>query len=168
MDEHAPACRVVKHATESICMLIPTFVILELTLSFQSSGGAIFKDATLRQTLHISVAAEKIPIVFSNTFGGSDPPITGASVALPTGGKAGVSGIQASPVLSVTFGGKTSGVVLRGNTLMSDELPFPVQAQQMITVTLYFQTGQSGSTSTVILEAEPHYGCKRATTLLPP
>jgi len=145
MDEHASDCRVVKHAAESICMLSPNLVILELTVSFQSSGSAVFKDATLPQTLHISVAAEKNRIVFSNTFGGSDLPITGANVALPTGGKAGVSGIQVSPVLPVTFGGKTSGIVPRGNTLTSDELPFPVQAQQMITVTLYFQTGQSGS-----------------------
>ena len=56
-----------------------------------------------------------------------------------------MAGIQASPVLPITFGGKASGTVPRGKTLTSDELAFPVQAQQMITVTMYFQTGQSGS-----------------------
>ena len=66
----------------------------------QFSSGGVLKDATLRQTLHLSVGSPKIKIAVSNTFGGSDLPITAASVSLPAGGAAGVSGIQADPIVS--------------------------------------------------------------------
>ncbi|KAF2476324.1 SGNH hydrolase [Lindgomyces ingoldianus] len=112
------------------------------------SSGSVLKDATLRQTLHMSVGAEKIKIAISNTFGGSDLPITEGSVGLPTGGAAGVSGIQASPLAAITVGGKASFTVPKGQVVVSDEIAFPVKAQQMITVSLYSQAGQSGSSIT--------------------
>ncbi|ORX98444.1 lipolytic enzyme [Clohesyomyces aquaticus] len=112
------------------------------------SSGSVLKDATLRQTLHMSVGAEKIKIAISNTFGGSELPITAGSVSLPTGGAAGVSGIQASPLAVLTVGGKSSFTVPKGQVVVSDEIDFPVQAEQMITVSLYSQAGQSGSSIT--------------------
>ncbi|KAF9524669.1 SGNH hydrolase-type esterase domain-containing protein [Crepidotus variabilis] len=109
-----------------------------------AAGSTTFRDTTIRQTLHMSVGAQKIRVVFSNTFGGADLPITAANVALPTGGKAGVAGIQASPIVPITFkGGATSATVPKGQTLTSDDIAFPVQPQQMITVTLYTQQGQA-------------------------
>ena len=106
------------------------------------------KDSTLRQTVHMSIGAEKIKIAISNTFGGSDLPITAGSVGLPTGGAAGVSGIEASPLAAITSGGKASFIVPRGQVVISDEIAFPVKAQSMITVSLYSQAGQSGSSIT--------------------
>jgi lysophospholipase L1-like esterase len=106
------------------------------------------KDATLRQTLHMSVGAPKIKIAISNTFGGSDLPITAGSVGLPTGGAAGVSGIQASPLAAITVGGKASFTVPKGQVVVSDEIDFEVKPQSMITVSLYSQQGQSGSSIT--------------------
>jgi hypothetical protein len=106
------------------------------------------KDATLRQTLHMSVGAPKIKIAISNTFGGSDLPITEGSVGLPTGGAAGVSGIQASPLAAITVGGKAGFTVPRGQVVVSDEIDFEVKPQSMITVSLYSQQGQSGSSIT--------------------
>ncbi|KAF2841529.1 hypothetical protein M501DRAFT_970115 [Patellaria atrata CBS 101060] len=113
-----------------------------------NGGGAQFRDATLRQTLHMSVGADKIRIEISNTFGGSDLPVTAASIALPTGGQAGVAGIQADTVKAITFGGSASVVVPRGKVVLSDEIDFPVKPQSMISVSLYFQQGQSGSSIT--------------------
>lgn len=112
------------------------------------SSGSVLKDATLRQTLHMSVGAPKIKITISNTFGGSDLPITAGSVGLPVGGAAGVSGIQPSPLAAITVGGKTSFTVSRGQVVTSDEIDFEVQAQSMLTVSLYSQQGQSGSSIT--------------------
>lgn len=106
------------------------------------------KDATLRQTLHMSIGAPKIKIAISNTFGGSDLPITAASVGLPTGGAAGVSGIQASPLAAITVDGKASFTVPKGQVAISDEIDFEVKPQSMITVSLYSQQGQSGSSIT--------------------
>ncbi|KAH7073301.1 lipolytic enzyme [Paraphoma chrysanthemicola] len=113
-----------------------------------SSGGSVLKDATLRQTLRMTVGASKLKIAISNTFGGSDLPITAASIGLPTGGAAGVSGIQASPLAAVTVGGKASFTVPKGQVVISDEIAFVVKPQSMLTVSLYSQAGQSGSTIT--------------------
>lgn len=106
------------------------------------------KDATLRQTLHMSVGGPKIKLAISNTFGGSDLPITAGSVGLPVGGAAGVSGIQQSPLAAITVGGKTSFTVPRGQVVITDEVNFEVKPQSMISVTLYSQQGQSGSSIT--------------------
>ncbi|KAF2022182.1 lipolytic protein-like protein G-D-S-L family [Aaosphaeria arxii CBS 175.79] len=112
------------------------------------SSGGVLKDATLRQTLHMSVGAPKIKITISNTFGGSDLPITAGSVALTAGGAAGVSGIQESPLAAITVGGKSSFTVPRGQVVTSDEINFKVEPQSNIAVTLYSQQGQSGSSIT--------------------
>jgi hypothetical protein len=121
---------------------------LSCRLMQMQSSGSVLKDATLRQTLHMSVGAPKIKLTISNTFGGSDLPITAGSVGLPTSGAAGVSGIQASPQAPITVGGKASFVVPRGQVVTSDEIDFAVAAQSMISVSLYSQAGQSGSSIT--------------------
>jgi hypothetical protein len=96
----------------------------------------------------MSVGAPKIKITISNTFGGSDLPVTAGSVGVPTGDVAGVSGIQASPLAVITVGGKTSFTVPKGQVVTSDELVFEVKPRSMITVSLYSQQGQSGSSIT--------------------
>ncbi|KAI1775983.1 SGNH hydrolase [Hypoxylon cercidicola] len=112
------------------------------------SGAAAFKDATLRQTLHLSIGAERLRFQISNTFGGSDLPITEASVAFPTGGKAGVNGIDTTTLKGLTFNGSTSVTIPRGQVAYSDPVDFKVDPQVMITVSLYSQAGQSGSSIT--------------------
>ncbi|KAK7179277.1 hypothetical protein DPSP01_005698 [Paraphaeosphaeria sporulosa] len=114
----------------------------------QFTSGGVLKDATLRQTLHMTVGAPKIKIAISNTFGGSDLPITAGSVGLPAGGAAGVSSIEASPLAAITVGGKASFTVPRGQVVVSDEIAFEVKAQQNIAVSLYSQAGQTGSSIT--------------------
>jgi hypothetical protein len=96
----------------------------------------------------MSVSASKIKIAISNTFGGSNLPITAGSIGLPVGGAAGVSRIQASPLAAVTVNGKSGFIVPRGRVVVSDEIDFEVKAQSMITVNLYSQQGQSGSSIT--------------------
>lgn len=106
------------------------------------------QDATLRQTLYMTTAASKIKIVISNTFGGSDLPITAGSIGLPAGGAAGVSSIQASPLAAITIGGKASFTVPKGQVVVSDEINFDIKPQSNIAVTLYSQQGQSGNSIT--------------------
>jgi len=114
-----------------------------------TGGGATFKDATLRQTLHVSIGAPRLRIQISNTFGGSALPITAATLALPTGGKAGVGGIEAGSVVPLTFGnGNASTTIARGAVAYSDPIDFKLLPQSMLTVSLYFQAGQSGSSIT--------------------
>lgn len=112
------------------------------------AGGSTFKDATLRQTLRMTIGADRIRVQISNTFGGSDLPITAASLALPTGGKTGVGGIDAATLAALTFNGKASTTVPRGSVVYSDPINFKIVAQSMLTVSLYSQPGQSGSSIT--------------------
>ncbi|KAI1077932.1 SGNH hydrolase [Whalleya microplaca] len=112
------------------------------------SGSAAFQDATLRQTLHVSIGAERLRFQISNTFGGSDLPITEASVALPTGGKAGVNAIDIASLKALTFNGSSSVTIPTGEVVYTDPVDFPVEPQSMVTVTLYSQAGQSGSSIT--------------------
>ncbi|KAK3951730.1 SGNH hydrolase-type esterase domain-containing protein [Pseudoneurospora amorphoporcata] len=113
------------------------------------SSGGVFKDATLRQTLHLSLPADRIRLQISNTFGGSDLPITAATIALPTSGKAGVSGIDATTLKPITFKNGSEGITIpRGQVAYTDPIDFSVAGQTNIAVSLYFKTGQSGSSIT--------------------
>lgn len=96
----------------------------------------------------MSIGADRIRIQISNTFGGSDLTITAASIALPTGGKAGVSGIQASPLMGLTFNGAQSVTISKGKVAYTDPIDFSVQPMSMITATMYLAKGQSGNSIT--------------------
>ena len=131
-----------------VCLLfsIACFRSRELTLDCSQNGGSMFKDATLRQTLHMSVGASRIRVQFSNTFGGSDLPITAASIALPSGSKIGVNGIDTTTLAGLTFkGGASSVTVPRGQVIYSDPIDFTIEPMSMLTVNMYMQAGQSGN-----------------------
>ncbi|KAK4122224.1 SGNH hydrolase, partial [Parathielavia appendiculata] len=114
-----------------------------------TGGGGVFKDATLRQTLHLSIGAERLRIQISNTFGGSDLPISAASIALPAGGKAGVAGIDPATLKPLTFNnGSASITIPRGQVVYTDPIDFKVSSQTNIAVSLYSQAGQSGNAIT--------------------
>ncbi|KAI0425715.1 SGNH hydrolase-type esterase domain-containing protein [Xylaria sp. FL1042] len=112
------------------------------------TGSGVFKDATLRQTLHMSIGAERIRIQISNTFGGSALPITAASLAFPTGGAAGISGIDTATLRGLTFNGSSSVSIPQGQVVYTDPIDVKIAPQSMITVTLYSQAGQSGTSIT--------------------
>ncbi|KAK4164397.1 SGNH hydrolase-type esterase domain-containing protein [Cladorrhinum sp. PSN259] len=115
----------------------------------QFSSGGVFKGATLRQTFHLTIGTDRLRIQLSNTFGGSDLPITAATIAFPAGGKAGVAGIDTSTVKPLTFkNGAASITIPRGQVAYTDPIDFKVPADTNIAVSLYFQQGQSGSSIT--------------------
>lgn len=123
----------------------PREAVSLLTSFYQNGGSSMFKDATLRQTLHMSVGAGRIRVQFSNTFGGSDLPITAASVALPTGSQIGVNSIDTATLAGLTFNGASSVTVPRGQVIYSDSVDFRIEPQSMLTVTMYTQPGQSSN-----------------------
>lgn len=97
----------------------------------------------MRQTLHLSLGSSKIRLRFSNVFGTTDLPITAVSVALPINGSAGVSAIQPHTLKKVTFSGNESIIVPNGALVLSDPIDISVQAQSMISVTMYLKNGQT-------------------------
>ncbi|KAH6626477.1 SGNH hydrolase-type esterase domain-containing protein [Chaetomium sp. MPI-SDFR-AT-0129] len=115
------------------------------------SGSATFKDATLRQTLHLSLGADRLRLQISNTFGGSDLPITAATIALPSDNKPGIPSIDTTTLQPLTFNNGSSSITIPpGETAYTDPLDFPspIPAQSNIAVSLYSQAGQAGSSIT--------------------
>ena len=110
--------------------------------------GSEFADATLRQTVHISVGARFFRLRISNAFGGTALPITAASIALPVGGAAGVSAIQPGSVRPVTFDGNASVTIPVGSQAVSDPLDFPLPALTNLTVNLFLAQGQASNNIT--------------------
>jgi len=149
MDVDASTRRIKQHAALTLRQYPSPLIKNPLTNPHPQSSGGVFKDATLRQTLHMSIGADRIRIQISNTFGGSDLPITAATLALPTGGKAGVAGIDTSTLKALTFNnGADSIKIPRGQVAYSDPIDFKIAPQSMLAVSLYLQAGQSGSSIT--------------------
>ncbi|KAI0263062.1 SGNH hydrolase [Gloeopeniophorella convolvens] len=107
--------------------------------------GSVFRDTTIRQTLHMSIGAEQIRLRFSNVFGTVDLPITAVTVALPGNGATGVSDIQPGTLQNVTFSGSSSVTVPNGALVVSDPLNFPIKPQSAISVTMFLQDGQASN-----------------------
>ncbi|CZT51349.1 related to lysophospholipase L1 and related esterases [Rhynchosporium secalis] len=111
--------------------------------------GAVFENSTIRQTLHMSIGGPSIRIRLSNAFGVSDLSITAVTVALPAKGLAGVSAIVPNTVKPVTFSGSSSYIVPNGGLIVSDPIDLKVEAQSMLTVTIYLADGQKSSSNAV-------------------
>jgi lysophospholipase L1-like esterase len=127
--------------------------------------GVVLPDTTLRQTVHVSIGAGRWRVRFSNAFGGAVLPITAAAVALPAGGRAGVSAIRPGTSRPVTFGGRPAVSVPVGAQVVSDPVDLDVPAQANLTVTVYLAAGQAstaitshpGSRTTSYLLAGDHH-----------
>jgi lysophospholipase L1-like esterase len=130
-----------------------------------TSDGVVLADATLRQTVHVSVGAGRWRFRFSNAFGGAPLPITAASAALPAGGRAGVSAVEPGSTRPLTFSGRPSFTVPVGAQVVSDPIELSVAAQSNVTVSLYLAEGQAstaitshpGSRTTSYLLAGDHH-----------
>ncbi|EPS41577.1 hypothetical protein H072_4526 [Dactylellina haptotyla CBS 200.50] len=110
---------------------------------FNGTSG-VFVNATIRQTLFMTIGADQIRIRISNVFGVNDLPISAVSVALPVDGAAGVSGIQTSTLKQVTFSGSSSIIVPNGALVVSDPIDFKIAPLQNIAVSIYLASGQQG------------------------
>ncbi|MFE2262412.1 SGNH/GDSL hydrolase family protein [Streptomyces griseosporeus] len=105
----------------------------------------VLDHTTLRQTVHLSLGGERIRLRFSNAFGGTSLPITGVSVALPAGGRAGVSAVVPGSNRTVTFGGQPGIEIPKGAQAVSDPLDLDVPPGGNLTVTLYLERGQAST-----------------------
>jgi lysophospholipase L1-like esterase len=126
----------------------------------------VLADATLRQTIHVSVGGRQLRLRFSNAFGTTPLPITEVQIARPVGGAAGVGAIVPGSARRVTFDDAPSVVIPTGSQAVSDPLDFPVAGQTNVTVTIYLAAGQAsnnitshpGSRTTSYMLAGNHVG----------
>lgn len=110
-----------------------------------TDGNTVLRDATLRQTIRVSVGGDKLRLRFSNTFGGAPLPITRAVVARPQDGRAGVSGIVPGSSKELTFSGRSSTVIPAGAQYVTDPVRLEMAPQSNLTVTVYLAEGQASS-----------------------
>lgn len=122
--------------------------------------GAVLADATLRQTVRVSVGGDRLRLRFTNAFGGAPLPITAATVAHPRDGRAGAAAIEPGSARTATFHGKPSTVVQPGAQVVSDPIPFPLGAQADLTVTIHLAHGQASA------EITSHPGSRTTSHLL--
>ncbi|MEU7908070.1 SGNH/GDSL hydrolase family protein [Actinoplanes sp. NPDC049118] len=113
-----------------------------------NADGVVLADATLRQTVHTSIAGSSVRVRFSNAFGGAVLPITGVTVALPLDGRAGASAIVPGSARVVTFSGRPGASVPVGAQVVSDPIDLDVPALTNLTVTAYLATGQASAAIT--------------------
>lgn len=125
-----------------------------------TGDNVVLADATLRQTVRVSVGGQHMRLRFSNAFGGSVLPITAVSVALPAGGQAGVSAIQPGTSRPVTFNGRSAVDIPVGAQMVSDPLDFRLAPRTNLTVTAYLAEGQAST------EITSHPGSRTSSYLL--
>jgi lysophospholipase L1-like esterase len=113
-----------------------------------NTTGRVFNNSTIRQTIKISLDAETIRLELSNVFGGSDLPITAATLALPSNQTAGISGIQTETLKTLTFSGSESFIIPNGAAILSDPVELSVSAQSLLSVSLYLERGQTTNSIT--------------------
>ena len=114
-----------------------------IAISDQNGSGVVFEDATIRQTVMMTLAADTIRLEISNAFGGSDLPITAVTVAMPSNQTLGISGVKEDTIQGLTFSGTESFIVPNGAVVFSDPIGFPVSAQTIVTVSIYLENGQT-------------------------
>ncbi|NGY64703.1 SGNH/GDSL hydrolase family protein [Lentzea sp. NEAU-D13] len=110
-----------------------------------TQDGLVLADATLRQTVRVTTGGRRLRLRFSNAFGGAVLPITAVTIALPQGGRAGVSAIQPATLRRVTFNGRSSVDVPVGALVLSDPLDFALSPGTNVTVTVYLARGQASN-----------------------
>jgi lysophospholipase L1-like esterase len=130
-----------------------------------TGDGVVFADTTVRQTVHVTVGGSRLRVRFSNAFGATALPITGAAVALPVDGRAGVSGIRPGSSRALTFGGRRSVTVPAGAQIVSDPVPFLVGSSTNLTISAYFGLGQVGVPGQVPVALTSHPGSRTTSWL---
>ncbi|KAL4789129.1 SGNH hydrolase-type esterase domain-containing protein [Aspergillus venezuelensis] len=114
----------------------------------QPFGGADaeyqFQNATLRQTVRVSVGGDCFRIQLSNLFGKTDLFITAASIALPINEDAGIGEVDISTIQHLTFDGRASTIITPNATRYTDPIYFPLKPLSNFAITLYTMNGQTG------------------------
>ena len=111
-----------------------------------------WRDATLRQIVHVALGGEKLRVRISNAFGTTPLTVEAAGIGLAKA--PGNPDIDPQSAKALTFGGRPSVMIPAGAEYYSDVVALPHKAGADIAVSLYFngapskQTGHPGSRAT--------------------
>jgi lysophospholipase L1-like esterase len=110
-----------------------------------TQDGLVMANATLRQTVRVTIGGQRLRLRFNNAYGGTVLPITAVTIALPKDGRAGVSAIKPGTTQRVTFNGRSSVDVPKGALVVSDPLNLSLAPGTILTVTVYLASGQASN-----------------------
>ena len=113
-----------------------------------TTATSVLANATVRQTIHVTLGGDQLRVAFSNAFGGSDLTITKAVVAQPAGGLAGARAIVPGTAQPLTFGGSSSVEIPIGAQVLSDPVSMSVPRHSNLSVTIYLAQGQTSTSVT--------------------
>ena len=116
----------------------------------QTPTDPSLRDNTCRQVIRASIGGDKIRLTFSNQYG--NIPLQLESVHIAKLVNAGSPEIDTSTDTVITFGGEESVDIEPGATMTSDEIPFSVDALELLAVSVKFGSF-IGSTITCHKEA---------------
>jgi lysophospholipase L1-like esterase len=97
-----------------------------------------FNNASLRMIVHISVGGEKVRVRLSNVFGEGTATIGHATIARPDASTPELSDIDPTTLHDLTFNGRSSATMLKGQELLSDPVDFRVNDLEDLVVTEFF------------------------------
>ena len=96
------------------------------------------RDATVRQTVLVSVGGQQVRVRLSNVYGSTPLTITAASVAPAADAARDHTAIDPTHSHALHFGGKPTLTIPAGATALSDPVALPVTALSSLVVSLYF------------------------------
>jgi lysophospholipase L1-like esterase len=108
-----------------------------------------WRDASLRQILHLSLGGKRLRVRLSNAYGSAPLKVDGASVALASA--PGDAGIDSATLRALTFDGRNDVTIPAGAEYYSDPVALELKPAADLAVSLYFkaeparQTGHPGS-----------------------
>jgi lysophospholipase L1-like esterase len=121
-----------------------------------------FRDATLRQVVHVSTGGSRIRLRLSNAFGTAPLQIQMVHVAKP----ASVVNcrIDASSDKPLRFSGNTAVTIPPGAEYLSDPIDFPVAPLTDLTVTMYLETPSLHQTGHIAAHTTSCLGARNLVT----
>ncbi len=107
--------------------------------------AAVFRDATLRQIVPLSLGGHVLRVHFSNAFGTAPLHIAAAHIARAIA--PGSSAIDAATDTALTFGGRLDVVIPEGTEYVSDPVRFAAADDSSLAISLYLDDAPQGETS---------------------
>jgi len=97
-----------------------------------------FNNQTLRMIVHGSVGGDRVRVRLTNVFGEATVTIGHATVAKPNTSTPELNDIDAATLRDLTFDGRLSSTMLKGQELLSDPVDMRVGDLQDLVITVYF------------------------------
>ena len=117
---------------------VGTWASAQMLVDGPDMGPDDFRDATLRQTVHVSTGGSRIRVHLSNAFGTAPLRIQMVHVAKPT--SVANCRIDASSDKPLRFSGNTAVTIPPGAEYLSDPIDYPVAPLSDLTVSIYLET----------------------------